>query len=100
MARVVGISRSYASQIIYGTNPMPGHIARKLQAEMERRAQACAEAALMFAACAEEGEARRVKWRGDARKRFYDRWGFWPETAADKTARWEKMRGPPSDEKR
>ena len=100
MARLLGITRWHAHKIIYGTSAMPAHIARKLQAEMERRSRACAEAALMFAAVAEEREARKERVRGAARQRFYDRWGFWPETAADKEARWAKMREAPGKPRR
>ncbi len=95
IARILGLNRTGLYGLIYGDRPWPAHHARKLIEEAERRRDSLNELIEGLRHVEAEALERKAKTRAGHRIRFKERWGFWPETKADKEARWAKMKGPP-----
>ena len=96
LARTLGVKRAYLYRLVYGLILWPAHQVRKLIEEAERRRDGLNELIEGLRHVETEALERKAKTRAGHRIRFKERWGFWPETRADKEARWAKMRGPPA----
>jgi hypothetical protein len=98
LARALDLAPGYLYRLVYGLQPWPPHIAQRVATEAERRMIGLHETILICRDIEAKASGQKADRRRAARIRFYERWGFWPETKADKEQRWARMKGPPGKE--